>query len=63
MLAASFKNTRQILELIEYGVGASTATESVIAQLCKNEIVDMAVDAFITDFESLCGDDQTMLTV
>lgn len=63
VLAASFKNTRQILELIEYGVGASTATESVIAQLCKNEIVDMAVDAFITDFESLCGDDQTMLTV
>lgn len=63
VLAASFKNTRQILELIEYGVGASTATESVIAQLCKNETVDMAVDAFITDFESLCGDDQTMLTV
>lgn len=63
VLAASFKNTRQILELIEYGVGASTATESVIAQLCKNEIVDMAVDAFITDFESLCGDGSSMLSV
>lgn len=63
VLAASFKNTRQLLELVEYGVGASTATETVISELCRNETVDRAVHAFLEDFESLCGEGHTMLNV
>lgn len=37
VLAASFKNSQQILELCEYGVGASTVAPEVIEGLVKNQ--------------------------
>lgn len=61
LLAASFKNTRQLLELIEYGIGAATAAPDVIEGLLKNPAVTAAVEAFIADFEGLCGPGKTML--
>lgn len=61
VLAASFKNTQQVLELCKYGVGAATVSPEVIAALLKNQIVDDAIEAFIDDFESLCGEGKTML--
>lgn len=61
VLAASFKNSHQVLELCEYGVGASTISPAVIEGLIKNDSVAMAVDVFTKDFEGLCGVNKTML--
>lgn len=60
VLAASFKNSMQVLELCKYGVGASTISPDVIEGLIKNDSVAAAVDVFISDFEKLCGNDKTM---
>lgn len=60
VLAASFKNTQQVLELCEYGVGAATIAPDVIEGLIKNVVVSDAVQAFVNDFEGLCGKDATM---
>ena len=61
LLAASFKNTQQLLELAEHGIGAATAAPDVLDALLKNTIVTSAVDAFISDFERLYGPGKTML--
>lgn len=55
ILAASFKNSQQVLELCKYGVGAATAAPDVIRTLVKNPAIDTAVDAFVSDFEKLTG--------
>lgn len=60
VLAASFKNSQQVLELCEYGVGACTISPDVIEGLVKNDAVTMAVEAFVKDFEGLCGAGKTM---
>ncbi|WP_333649340.1 fructose-6-phosphate aldolase [Lacrimispora sp.] len=60
VLAASFKNSQQVLELCEYGIGASTISPDVIEGLIKNDSVTMAVTAFTKDFENLCGPGVTM---
>ena len=62
ILAASFKNSHQMLDLCEYGVGASTASPDIIEGLIKGEMITQAVLAFKDDFEELCGKDSTMLT-
>lgn len=60
VLAASFKNSQQVLELCEYGIGAATISPDVIEGLIKNDSVAMAVAAFTKDFEGLCGAGKTM---
>ncbi|WP_455139678.1 transaldolase family protein [Thermophilibacter sp.] len=60
VLAASFKNSQQVLELARYGVGAVTAAASVIEGFVKNAAIDAAVDAFTADFEGLVGPGKTM---
>ena len=55
VLAASFKNSQQLLELCEYGVGAATVAPEVIEGLVKNQAITAAVDDFIKDFEDLTG--------
>lgn len=55
VLAASFKNSQQVLELAQYGVGSSTAAPSVIDGFVKNLAIDGAVQAFVDDFEKLTG--------
>ena len=60
VLAASFKNSQQLLELAEYGVGASTASPDVILNLVKNDAITSAVETFISDFENLVGAGKTM---
>ena len=62
ILAASFKNTLQVLELCAYGVGASTVAPDVIEGFMKNDAVTAAVAAFTKDFENLCGEGKTMLS-
>lgn len=60
VLAASFKNSQQLLELAEYGIGAATASPDVIFSLVKNDAINSAVNAFINDFEKLVGEGKTM---
>ena len=61
ILAASFKNSNQVQDLCTYGVGAATVAPDVIEGLIKNACVTSAVEAFIEDFEGLCGAGKTML--
>jgi len=61
ILAASFKNSLQVLELCENGIGASTIAPEIIEGLIKNTTISAAVDTFIDDFESFCGKNKTML--
>ena len=60
LLAASFKNSQQVLELIKYGVKAVTVAPDVINGLVKNAAVDAAIDQFTLDFQGLVGDGKTM---
>lgn len=60
VLAASFKNSQQVLELTKYGVGASTVGTDVIEGLIKNKAIDAAIDAFEEDFAKIAGVGKTM---
>lgn len=55
VLAASFKNSQQVLELCKYGIGAATISPDIIEGLVKNDSVAMAVEQFKNEFEILCG--------
>ena len=55
LLAASFKNSQQVLELCKYGIGAATAAPDVIEGFVKNTAIDAAVQAFVDDFQKLTG--------
>ena len=63
VLAASFKNSQQALELAKHGVGAATISPDVIEGLVAIDAVTHAVDVFIRDFESFCGKGTNMLNV
>ena len=60
VLAASFKNSQQVLELTKYGVGASTVSTDVIEGLIKNKAIDAAIEAFEDDFAKIAGVGRTM---
>ena len=60
LLAASFKNSQQVLELTRYGVKAVTLSPEVFDGLVKNPAIDAAVRQFAADFETLAGPDVTM---
>ena len=55
LLAASFKNSQQVLELCSCGVGAATVAPAVIAGLVKNAAIDSAIQVFAEDFQRLTG--------
>lgn len=61
VLAASFKNSQQVLELCQYGIGAATASPDIIEGFVKNPAITAAVEAFTADFEKLTGENKTML--
>lgn len=60
VLAASFKNSQQVLELCKYGVGACTVSCDVIEGFVKNAAIDAAIGAFAADFAGLAGEGMTM---
>jgi fructose-6-phosphate aldolase 2 len=60
LLAASFKNSQQVLELAKYGVKAVTVAPDVIDGLVKNAAIDAAIGQFTKDFEGLAGAGVTM---
>ncbi len=55
VLAASFKNSEQVLELVRQGVGAITAAPDVLAALIKNPATDAAIAEQNRHFEILVG--------
>ncbi len=62
ILAASFKNSLQVLELCEYGVGAATVAPDIIDGFINNTTnISAAVKEFTNDFENLCGEGKTMI--
>lgn len=60
LLAASFKNSQQVLELTKYGVKAVTVAPDVIEGLVKNAAIDAAIEKFTSDFQSVAGVGGTM---
>ena len=61
VIAASFKNSQQVLELCKCGIGAATLSPEMYAAIVKNSAISSAVEDFIGDFESFAGKDKTML--
>ena len=60
ILAASFKNSQQVLSLCEYGIGAATCAPAVIDGFVKNQAIDGAISDFIRDFSQTAGEGKTM---
>ncbi len=60
ILAASFKNSQQVLALCEYGIGSVTCAPAVIDGFVKNPAIDGAVDVFLNDFGKAAGKGRTM---
>ncbi len=63
IVAASFKNSFQVIELVTYGVGAVTLSPLVFDSLLKDNNVLSAVNSFKKDFEDLAGEGKTMFDV
>ena len=63
VLAASFKNSQQVLELCRYGVGAVTLMPDIMEGLTKNVAIDAAIAAFTKDFEGVTFPGATMSTL
>ncbi len=61
VLAASFKNAMQVQELCTCGVGGATVSPDILDVFLHNAAVTAAVDTFISDFQSLCGEGKTMV--
>ena len=55
VLAASFKNSLQVLELCAYGIDAVTVSPDVFEGFVRNLAIDGAVQAFAEDFRRLTG--------
>lgn len=59
VLAASFKNSEQVLELVRAGIGAITAAPDVLAHLVNNPATDWAIADQNEDFAKLVGGEET----
>jgi len=56
VLAASFKNTQQILDLCKHGIGAVTAAPEVLRALIQHDATFTAEENFSQDFFSLINE-------
>lgn len=61
ILAASFKNSNQLIRLAEIGIGASTCSSDVIFKLIDDKNIDSAISAFKNDFSKLDSSKKTWL--
>ncbi len=55
ILAASFKNTRQVLEVMKLGIGAITLPVDIAEQMMTHPAVQPAVDQFSRDWTAAYG--------
>ncbi|MDU5230577.1 MAG: transaldolase family protein [Anaerococcus sp.] len=53
VLAASFKNTNQVLKLAEYGINTATCSYEVFEKFIDDNNVNKAVNAFANDFKKI----------
>ncbi|MEA5051620.1 MAG: transaldolase family protein [Oscillospiraceae bacterium] len=60
MLAASFKNSQQLISLCAQGIDSATVSPDVIEGLLNDQNGPAAAVAFKRDFETLCGAGKTM---
>ena len=60
ILAASFKNSRQVLELCEYGVASATCSPAVIDAFCAGRDIAGAAEDFAAAFRKAYGEGKTM---
>ncbi len=63
LLAASFKNSQQVLELTKYGVKAVTVSCDVFEGMIKNAAIDAASNQFRRDFFTLTKEDADMANI
>ena len=56
ILAASFKNSNQVLDLVERGVGALTLAPAVFNNLVNDKNVDFAIQTFEDDFAKILNE-------
>ena len=61
VVAASFKNVRQVQELCRYGIAAATVSCDLLEAFASSASIAQAVDAFVVDFEKAFGEEKTML--
>ena len=61
ILAASFKNCFQVIDLLENGIDALTVATDIIDTMLKVDSANIAVENFKNDFEVLCGKGKNML--
>ncbi len=60
VVAASFRNSRQVLELCAYGIGSVTCAPDVIDAFAASPAVDKAIEAFARDFAGAAGAGRSM---
>lgn len=63
ILAASFKNSNQVLDLVERGVGALTLAPTVFNNLVNDKNVDFAIKTFEDDFGRILDEGQSFLDI
>lgn len=61
LLAASFKNVKQVAELAAYGVKAVTVSPDLFEAFSGSAVITAAVDKFTEDFYGLAGEGKTMV--
>jgi len=55
VLAASFKNSQQVIEIIEHGVHSVTVPTDVLENMIKHPLTSNSVDQFIDDWDRVYG--------
>lgn len=55
ILAASFKNTQQIMDALSVGAHAVTASVDLFTQMVESPIIDAAIAGFATDWHNVYG--------
>ena len=61
ILAASFKNSNQLIRLAEVGIGASTCSSDVIFKLIDDKNIESTINIFKNDFSKLDSSKKTWL--
>ncbi len=55
VLAASFKNAQQVIELMQHGVHSVTVPYDICKSMMNHPLTDWSVDKFIEDWENTFG--------
>ncbi|GAA0268299.1 fructose-6-phosphate aldolase [Faecalicatena contorta] len=56
IVAASFKNTQQVMDALMAGAQAVTASPELYTQMVENPMIDSAIAGFAADWEATYGD-------